>query len=665
MKFIAKSDEEICKMLAFQGLFESILEITKQEDGVILKDCLQLMKMLLSDFNKHFIREVPVIIERLKHLINSVAYNAALEFMIEACKDKQGKLISSNQVYFSKLIKEISSIAFPCSSYQQSRTALELISLLVHNNQSLVKTLLTLQVHSWHDFLDLVCSYCIQGQESSLTFELLWSMCKTNKEVQSSAVSKITCVPGYKEDPHSVPPFNIVLNQCLEEHTNLNLLCKLLEMLILDNEVSKELATSLPIDTNSANLPQKVTTILTESLSAKKVTSLVPVTRLLIALAHNSLVGSQCLQPNLETCIPLCLEYILEDQQIPQSLCACLVGCIAMHAPHIQALVLKKIGYTGFCNTLEKLTSLQEFTKAEKQENLFLDHRTFSMPLVKQFRAASQTIKKTLLTEITQNAPDSESELAKLVQVQDKLISNLQDFRKYQPSQDTSELDTEINQLKSENMFLQSEVESLKLKLMEKDLEAKRELRGTYQAFISTQETLELTQFENLSFKRENTILKAKIHRLESELGLQTPNHSQKDFLDLQEQVKNLQADCEYLKNLNEIKENQNQELLEALGEAKTNQGVKLPKETYSQATQVTTEAPQEPLKKFQTQVMQKPCLDLLKLEEPPRAPPAQGLASLFEQESIADPFSQNEEEPFSFFSKITNSTPASNPFNF
>lgn len=43
LKLLVGFDDELCKMLGFQGIFETLIDICIEEDDIVIKDCLDLM----------------------------------------------------------------------------------------------------------------------------------------------------------------------------------------------------------------------------------------------------------------------------------------------------------------------------------------------------------------------------------------------------------------------------------------------------------------------------------------------------------------------------------------------------------------------------------------------------------------------------------------------
>lgn len=163
---LSDGNDEVSKILTSQGIFENLLEIIKQEEGKIIEDCLELMIKLLSEYTKQFIRELRHLNERLKVLlgIKGKVVDKVIEFVKQACKDKAGKLIGNNLLFFSDMLYELSVIAFPQSTNEpQNCNAIELMTDLIQGNPNLLKSISNPNDRNLVELLESLPIYCLIG----------------------------------------------------------------------------------------------------------------------------------------------------------------------------------------------------------------------------------------------------------------------------------------------------------------------------------------------------------------------------------------------------------------------------------------------------------------------------------------------------------------------
>lgn len=374
LKYIAV-DTEICKLLGFQGIFESLLEIARSEEGVVRKDCLKLMTVCLSDFNKPLVMEMRNLVEELSELLGTSAGDAAAEFILTACRDSAGRTIAQNTEKFVGLAGGVVGVAFPLSSLDQSVPALELFQLIVEESASVAVGLLHLLIAE-REALDAILTYALVGSLSGKTREIVSSLAK-NYQLQAALFSKIAYRPGlFPSKP--VPLFNSILNSYLEDPTHYSSATKLLENLLWNNEISKELGWNLKIDEESHTLFYKVTASLIANLPPEDYLheiELVSAARLLLIWVDNSEEGCVRLTDSLNSYIPDILSYVLKEQGYGQAIVASLLGvlCVNSSQPHLFSLIMKHIEYTKYCKTIEFILNRKDFKSKEGSAELLLD----------------------------------------------------------------------------------------------------------------------------------------------------------------------------------------------------------------------------------------------------------------------------------------------------
>lgn len=169
MKKIATNNSEISKLLAFQGIFEILTEIMTTEDSVIVKDCTELMKILMTDFNKNYIRELPCVYKTVSELLKSDYKETILEFILTVCTTDTNNPHTLNQQYFSRLVPQIITISYP-NSGQQTLTGLKILRIFLKFSSQSIHSLLEAENV---DTLDNILSYCALGANHQLNIEIL------------------------------------------------------------------------------------------------------------------------------------------------------------------------------------------------------------------------------------------------------------------------------------------------------------------------------------------------------------------------------------------------------------------------------------------------------------------------------------------------------------
>ena len=550
MKKIAKYDKDICKLLAFQGIFEILSEIMKNEDNVIVKDCADLLKILMNDFNKNYIRELPCVFNTISELITGEYKENIVDLLITACTTENNAVHLQNQQYFSKLIEKVMMISYP-STGNQCILALKLLNLLIKGNHLAIDALFYADSV---DILDNILSYCSLGDNHEENIEILWILIDTSHKISENFISRVTCAPGYIEIPNTIPVFNHILNKIISEKScKIITLCRTLEFLLHSNESSKQLAVHLPIDMNSGTLLQKISTIWIESISQNS-EFIQDISRLLIIWLYESIDTSKKLASYIYNYLPQIISYLEKKIEIGQCYTSIAIGLICLYSKNkeIDHIIIKSIGYSEICTRLEYLYSVQEFNKMLASQTANLIHDKFSFPLIKVYKNAVQAIKMHFLKGITESVPEDQRELAKLVEAQEAVISMHYLKKNNQVDQENSHLLLKIKELEDNIEGKTLEIDELKNKLSLLKYEKSKESRGIVENMISMHQKLDWLEFENSSLNRENKNLHIKIERLLEEIKTYSAKkhevHADIKLLEAKENLKIQMNEVQYLK---------------------------------------------------------------------------------------------------------------------
>ena len=568
MKKIANNNSDICKLLAFQGIFEILCEIMRDEENIIVKDCTELMKTLLTDFNKNYIRELPCVLKTCSELLLGQYKENILEFLLCACTTDKSIPHPQNQLHFSRLVPKLLLISYPALE-NQSIPGLQLLQILLKSNSSSAQHLLNADQT---DILDHILTHCVLSAHHPENINTLWTLLSTSKQLPENLISKVTCTPGYIAPPNSLPLFNQVVNQTLSENSaNIPSLCRTLELLIFANESSKQLAVHLPIDMVSGTVLSKVFSLLVESISQNS-RYIANLASLLVVWLHESPDTAVKLVGSIYNYLPQVISYLEKKTEIGQCFTSLVIGLICLYTNHkeIDKIVLKSVGYSEICAKLEFLYTVQEFNRIIGSDVKGLVHEKFSYPMVKVYKSAVQAVKMHFLKEITESVPEDQRELAKLVEAQEAVISMHYLKKGSQSDQDTSQLLQRINDLENHINEKTMEIESLKSNLAAAKYEKNKDARGVLQSMIAMHEKLDLLEFENSSLKRQNFNLVCKIERLDEEIKTySTRRHEYHIDLKLIETKENLKVktnEAEFFKEQLTKKEKEYAEALEIIG---------------------------------------------------------------------------------------------------
>lgn len=508
---ISKGNEDICKLLAFQGIFELLCEIVREEDDVIAKDSWALMGNLMSKFNRDYIREIPVLFNTLSQSLESNLQDQVIDFIYKACSLQQDEFYSPNLKFFSKLLIKLTIIAFP-TNCKQNPVITNLLKLLIKHNPNEVQTLANAESS---DLIDLILTYSVISQNNE-NIEILISLIEACPHLSENFVSRVTCVPGFIELPGQVPIFNFLLGQVFDSFVNLSQVCRVLEILLYNNEQAKQLAIHLPVDLNSNTLLTKVLGLWNLAIQ-KNDSDKVYLTRLLLVWMHDSIETCHKSNDVVFNMIPTILRS-MNGNGIFESLATLLLGVISyqIKSVEIRKLVLSQVEYQDFKNKIEHLAQLPDFKKASSSSLSSVVFGSITYYLVKIYTSSVQPVIRYFVKGLTESAPKDQKDLAKLFEVHEAFTS--MQYLRQGPPIETSQQDQQIKSLKQDLESKTSEIENLKLELRKTSLDKDQEIRRIIHSYLTVQEKLDLSYFELESFKRENSNLKIKNERLIEEL---------------------------------------------------------------------------------------------------------------------------------------------------
>lgn len=566
IKKIADNDKDISKLLAFQGIFEILAEIMRNEDIVIVEDCMALMNIMMTDFNKNYIRELPCVYSILSDLVLTSSRDSALKFLVKACTIDGNTVYVPNQKHFSKMIDKVIHTAYPLAG-DQSKLGLKVLSILASSNPTATQSLLKAENS---DLLDAILTHCSLDKNSEENLGILWRLVNNNTQISENFISHVTCTPGYEETQGTLPIFNYLLQKTISTKSiNLPNLCQTLELLLYSNDSAKQLAEHLPIDLNSGTVMNKMLGLWIEELGVKGPYVFI-LSRLFIVWVYDSPSTANKIVAHIYNYLPQILSY-LDTSGLDTCLVSLFVGliCLYCNPKEIDSVLIKKTGYSEMCNKIEYLNTLHEFTKISNTDTYF-SHDKYSYPLVKVYKLAVQAVKMHLLKQITESVPEDQKELAKLIEAQEAVIS--MHYLKKNNSADAESLQLlkKIKTLESEIQEKNIKIEELNTTLINFKYEKTKETRTLIQTMISMNEKIDLVEFENLSLKRENNNLYTKIERLLEEIKTYSTKkhevHADLKLIEAKENLKIQTNEVKYLKEILNKKESEYREAVEIIG---------------------------------------------------------------------------------------------------
>ena len=567
---ISTGNEDICKLLAFQGIFELLCEIVREEDDVIAKDSWALMGSLMSKFNRDYIREIPVLFSTLSQSLQGKSQDQVVGFILKACAAEQDEFYSPNLKFFSRLLIKLTVIAYPANGTQNPATT-KLLKLLVKHNPAEVQALTSAESS---DLIDLVLTYSVTSANNE-NIEVLVSLIEACPHLSENFVSRVTCVPGFVAVPGQAPIFNYLLGQVFDGGLHLAQVCRVLEIVLFSNEQAKQLAIHLPVDLDSNTLLTKVLGLWNSAMQ-KNGLDKVCLARLLLVWMHDSIETCHKSNDVVFNMIPTILKS-MSANGIFESLAALLLGVISYQSKsvEIRKLVLSQVEYQDFKNKIEHLAQLPDFKKAASASSGSAVFGSITYPLVKIYTASVQPVIRYFVKGLTESAPKDQKDLAKLFEVHEAFTS--MQYLRQGPPGESAQQDLQIKALKQDLESKTSEAENLKLEVRKVALDKDREIRRIVHSFLTVQEKLDLAGFELESYKRENSSLRVKNERLVEELQVLSGKKLEKlgelKIIEVKEQWKLQINENRGLKEMLQRKSEEYEEALEVIARLKIGAG--------------------------------------------------------------------------------------------
>lgn len=566
---IGKDNEDICKLLAFQGIFEILCDIVVEEDNVVAEDCWKLMNTLMGHFNRDYIREIPKVFNTIADCITRNQQDAIIDFLIAACSLNGEEPYKPNQKYFSGLLRSIVYCCYPLSVGQNLK-ALKLIEILLKNKGPGVECLTSAENS---DLLDLVMSYSCMQENFDMNFRVLGLFIDCFPAISENFICRVTCVPGYTPVEGQQLIFNYLLNKSFDDPSeNIQFMCRVLELILFNKEQAKQLAIHLPVNLNSHSLLSRILQLWSSSLISKP-NYLPHLTRLLIVWVHDSLETCQKSSDFIFNLIPTIFKSFSQTS-VNESLTVLFLGiiCYQTKASEIRSLILSQVEYQEFKNKIEYLAQLSEFKKCSLSSDSSFYCGFFSMPLVKVYSSAVQGVIRYFVKGLTESAPKEQKDLAKLFEVHEAFSS--MHYLRQGSVRDSNQLEQEIKQLKENLDIKEEEIQNLSLEVKRVNLAKNQEIRRNIHVLVTLQEQMDLSEFENQSLRRENSILKAKIERLSEELqvfaGKRLEKQSELKLIEIKESLILNANENKALKKMLDKKNEEYEEALEIIGRLKS-----------------------------------------------------------------------------------------------
>lgn len=516
VKQLCIDSEEMQKSLAYQGVFEALADILIKEEGVIISDCLSLIQALSSDFTKSYLRQVPSFLPALKSLFTRLQSSPLLLSLLHSLlKDSKGELIHNTQFAFSVLIEDIVALAFPVErAGKQSEEALGLLCDLLRGNTAQQRDLSLLLLPAGSDFLsffDLLLSYSVNHWHFKANREVL-SLLTSEPDLQTQLISKITVVLTTSNQVQYLPPFNSLLITALDTGKPLEALCSVLEVVLSGNDVAKELAASLPINSHSQTLLQRLAEVLITSLSSTTEAPIPPI-RLLSIWVFRHHASAQSLYAKLLAVIPDIVEGVAEEKVVSK-LFAVLLACLVDALPdstELGKLILGKIGLPAYCTRLESFFTLAEAGKHLKQGLSPPSFPLFTPSFALIYRDIVPAAKKSLVRLMSGATSGREQELARLIQTQEQIIEDLQTQMRMKLALglvSAGEGARAVEGQTTEALELRVRLAELETRAEREGMLARQEAQGAIDAYLHSQDRIAALEARIQRLEEENTALK-------------------------------------------------------------------------------------------------------------------------------------------------------------
>lgn len=167
--------------------------------------------------------------------------------------------------------------------------------------------------------------------------------------------------------------------------------CRLLELMIWNNEVSKELCMGLKINQEEETLMDRLFQLFIKSMGSleyPKDLLFASVCRLFMLWLSHYEEACVRLFELLNSYMPMILDYVTKDSGYSQSFCCCVLGSICLYSSNsvLSGMIMNNLGYTKYCMILEFVLNKKDFVSKERKRSFFVGESFLSTALVTEYR---------------------------------------------------------------------------------------------------------------------------------------------------------------------------------------------------------------------------------------------------------------------------------------
>jgi hypothetical protein len=329
------------------GLIDELMSLLATEEDYTAKESLVLLKAMMSPYSRQFIREVPGLPPALIRLVKLYT-DEVIAFVLAAILDDHQTVIPSNQVFFSQLLPAVAALALPALATQIPHVpAQALLVVLITRNKLLVRKALNLQLGAF-DLAEVAAGHALTSAESRL---FLSKLIQESADVQPAVINKFTAIPGFEVSQGSVRPLNWLLLEAFGKPAKCIELCELLEMLVYDNPLSKELAQSLPIDMRSSTLRSQLSDLFVREVSVPSSALVSPLARLFFVWMDAGLAAKV-----FDKVVSVLPQLAALMQQPDSGLLSAFLGALVLQRPDEAGVFKGTLSLQGWLKSLETLT---------------------------------------------------------------------------------------------------------------------------------------------------------------------------------------------------------------------------------------------------------------------------------------------------------------------
>jgi len=481
LKTAAEEGEGLHRVMCSLGILDELMGLLCQEEDYTVKESLGLLKALMSPYTRQVIREVPGLPPALSNLLNRFT-DEVLAFLHAALKDDHQEVIPSNQLFFSPLMPAVAALALPVTNSEVPNTqAQSLLHLLITHNKLLLKKALNLQLGSF-DFIEVAACHALSFIESRA---FLSKLIQESQDVQPAIVNKFTAIPGFEVTQGSIRPLNWLLLDSLGSANKCISLCEMLEMLVYDNALSKELAQNLPIDFKSSTLRSQLTDMFIRELHFPNSPLVIPLARLFLVWTDAGFAAK--IFDKVVSVLPQILTYTQQNSDL--GFLSAMLGSLALQRPDEAAIFKSSISLQSWLKSLDTLTREKALDALAIKADLVGSVGVITSCFAKEFSRDYPRMRKQLLALY---ADEADNVLKELVEV--------------------SQAGPEVGSLQKRLAEAQFEIEKTKTALASVRLECAAKVRGLMEALIEAEWKAEASQEQIWRLERDNTQLKQRTH---------------------------------------------------------------------------------------------------------------------------------------------------------